>query len=61
MKHEHLLYLWGNGGYYVVRQHADGGLTIPEGRKAWEAFARYAPRPLLLAALHSLQEGASTR
>ena len=30
MKHDvSLLYLWGNGGYYVLRQHADGGLDHP--------------------------------
>jgi hypothetical protein len=58
MRKERLVYLWGNGGYFVLRQHVDGVLSVPEGQKAWETFARFAPRPLLLAALHSLHRGA---
>jgi hypothetical protein len=54
---EHFVYLWGNGGYYALQRHQDGTLTIPEGQKAWESFARFAPKPLLLAALQTLQQG----
>ena len=57
MTRQHLVYLWGDGGYYVLQRSRDGSLSVPSGRKAWEAFAHYAPRPLLLAVLETLQEG----
>ena len=55
------LYLWGQGGYYVLRCHADGSLAVPEGRRAWCDFARFAPRPLLEAALSLLKEEGCAR
>ena len=58
---EATVYLWGNGGYYRLRRLGDGSLTVPEGREVWESFARFAPAPLLLAALHTLQEGSTKR
>ena len=59
--YDRILYLWGNGGYCVLRQQANGRLTVPEGRRAWESFVRFAPSRLLLAALQTLKEGTSTR
>lgn len=57
----HLVYLWGNGGYYVLARQPDGCLIIPAGQKSWELFVRFAPHPLLLEALNSLLEGAASR
>ena len=51
----HLIYLWGKGGYFALQRNKDGTVSVPEGERAWKAFAHHAPMPLLLAAWHTLE------